>query len=398
MKNNTLFNRKIYPLGIALSVFWACLQTVSTGGTVFAEEAPAAETETYTIIKGDTLWDISHEKLQNPFLWPELWKVNPYIVNPDLIYPQNRLVIPRLPVTGTAPSVTTPSDTKSAISEPPLTAAEGTSDQHAAETKPEAKAEEPETPDVEREGSDTAEEVLPPPPLVSGMGGNWFEGLAMTRHGNQYSPQDIILSSGLIAREIPSLGTVSDSSEGKTLFSKGDIITIGLKSGVSVKTGETFTLYRQVKPVKHPKTGKQLGNLIEVLGTLKVVQLLPNRALSGQITSSYDYIFSGDHLAPYPLEQINTVRDQDQRRSTAGLRGTLIDVLHEKEIFGQYDVVYIDRGADQGVFSGDRFSVFRKRRGIGELVVISSRKDNATALVTLSEEPLEPGDDIQSKE
>ncbi|MFM2588486.1 LysM peptidoglycan-binding domain-containing protein [Vibrio sp. TBV020] len=47
--------------------------------------------ETYTVVKGDTLWDISELYLDNPWLWPRLWQVNPEIENPHLIYPGDRL-------------------------------------------------------------------------------------------------------------------------------------------------------------------------------------------------------------------------------------------------------------------------------------------------------------------
>ena len=57
--------------------------------SVTAEEVVLNDShpDSYTVVKGDTLWDISETFLQTPWMWPEIWHANPQIENPHLIYP-----------------------------------------------------------------------------------------------------------------------------------------------------------------------------------------------------------------------------------------------------------------------------------------------------------------------
>ncbi len=62
---------------------------IGLGAAALADPDPlrANHPQRYTVVKGDTLWDIADRFLEDPWLWPEIWHVNPDIANPHLIYP-----------------------------------------------------------------------------------------------------------------------------------------------------------------------------------------------------------------------------------------------------------------------------------------------------------------------
>ncbi|RLQ22090.1 LysM peptidoglycan-binding domain-containing protein [Seongchinamella sediminis] len=77
----------------SLSIWLLLVSLMFSGLLHAAVELNDDVPETYIVKKGDTLWGISGMYLREPWLWPELWDVNPQIDNPHLIYPGDELYL-----------------------------------------------------------------------------------------------------------------------------------------------------------------------------------------------------------------------------------------------------------------------------------------------------------------
>lgn len=83
----------------------------SGGAVALQDNAPLR----YIVKKGDTLWDIANKFLKDSWQWPEVWTANEKVANPHLIYPGDELYLyyvdgaPRVAV-AQAPGETAPAE------------------------------------------------------------------------------------------------------------------------------------------------------------------------------------------------------------------------------------------------------------------------------------------------
>lgn len=74
---------------------WGAI-SISTTTQAQTQEGPVLNPDVplkYVVKPGDTLWGIAAYYLRDPWLWPELWNVNPQVSNPHLIFPGDVLYL-----------------------------------------------------------------------------------------------------------------------------------------------------------------------------------------------------------------------------------------------------------------------------------------------------------------
>ncbi|VAX32811.1 hypothetical protein MNBD_NITROSPIRAE03-1565 [hydrothermal vent metagenome] len=301
---------------------------------IMAEETNYVE---YTVKKGDTLWDITGGKLSDPFQWPNVWKENPDVKNPDLIYPGQRLRLPRYMLQKQI-NIKLPEEKEVRKKRP-----------------------------VPEENAIT---ILPRKPFVV--------------------EADMLAAIGYIGKKTPGVGKIVSTPDGRTIIGKDDSAYIKLYNNAVPEKGKKFYAVRSLGVIKHPSTGKVLGKLIEVTGIIEVTGQ-EGGYTKAKVIKSFIEIQKGDPIDNYyPIESFPLVKGK-----SPAVNGTVVASRDMRLLSGNYDIVYIDRGSIDGVVPGSVFTLItgeKPNRPIGKIQVISTRQKSAAAIVTKSETAITRGD------
>lgn len=324
--------------------------------TAFSENMEYKE---YKVLKGDTLWDISSKEIKDPFLWPKIWKENPDIQNPDRISPNQTIKIPLR-----------------------LIQKEGDKeeDKEAAAAKAAAIPEQAIVEPMKEEPSKLIGKKIEPVKKI------------------YFADENLIVSSGYISdyikrKMIRGVGNISGSPSGRTLFGENDYVYI--KTDSPVNAGEKFYIIRPTTLIRHPKTKLKLGYHIAMPGVLEVLGI-ENGETKTKVTKSFGDVRIGDMLEPF--YEVEPVIDEESARKP-DVSGFVIATHYMKLISGSYDILFIDKGKNDGLELGDilkTWSVdkYNKSRTSGIIKIINLKPTTATAIVKRSESAVSVGDEI----
>ncbi|MCL4558116.1 MAG: LysM peptidoglycan-binding domain-containing protein [Deltaproteobacteria bacterium] len=343
----------------------------------------------YVVKQGDTLWNIAIRFNASPWLWPKLWEQNKYITNPHLIYPGEQITLlpsSAAPLTGIAAAA------------PVTTAAQPT--EEAAQLPEQEGA--PPTTEAEEQPMEQPEEQAPPSIETATPYGMQFVNVA----ANTYVYPSIGSSGFLATEKLSAAGEiVAAGTSGRTIFGEHDVVFINLGSGSGVKKGDQFSIYETGEKVYDPGSGDFLGYKIRILGVLKVTKV-EDSVSTADIVSSYKQIKVHDKLVPYEPGTKNI----DLTLASNPIEGYVLCGKTDQKILGEDNIVYIDRGSNNGVQVGNTFVIYRDRKPVedpatgrtlhlpkevlGKLLVISVHNNTSTAIITKSVEEIGRGDKI----
>lgn len=90
----TGLGRIMFPLRLSVAAIGMWLCTVAAVSAAATNSILRADhPQNYTVQQGDTLWDISARFLRDPWRWPQIWRGNPQVRDPNLIYPGDVLYL-----------------------------------------------------------------------------------------------------------------------------------------------------------------------------------------------------------------------------------------------------------------------------------------------------------------
>lgn len=325
----------------------------------------------HKIVPRDTLWDITEHYQKDPFKWPGVWKLNPYIKNPHLIYPGNTVKL-------------TPGGVE--ILEPDDMKAEGLDKiglepDGALVLEPEA-GEEPVV----------AEAPAPPTQKAPGL-----------------SDSSMARSGFISIRELQASGAIIGPKEKKMLMTSDDEVLVSFKEKEGIKQGSRYTVYTVGKEITHPDTGKSIGYEIDILGSVTVTRA--DGVVEAVVDNSFKEIPLGARVRPYS----EPVREVEITKASSEVAGVIVMALEGKENLAEGDIAYLDKGSDHGLMKGNVMRIFRPvpeaadpmRSGknialppldLGTLVVLEAGEGTSTAVVVKSVSPINWGDKVSTSE
>jgi LysM repeat protein len=362
--------------------------------------AQAVTPETHTVREGDTLWDLARQYRGDPFLWPDIYRMNTSVVeDPHWIYPGEVLhlagadSVPSVPTTDTPASPV--ADVGSADSAVTVDSAV-TAD--AGQAAPQQSLAQLTAVSANQPGQDE-------PSLFGTPRSHMMEETlkAYTHQPYRALRRSEFYSSGFLTeREDLPFGKVlgpvipeqiSSSSVNATALPLS-IIAIEAPRGAAYQIGDTLLLLN---------LGPELasyGDVVVPTGLARVIDTVQGRYVAN-LVAMYGPIRNGQRVLP--AETFTPSGEAHAVPVTDGVHATFLGGTGRQDLKAPQMVVFLDKGRRDGVSAGDLFEIRRRAERLPDgrqlindvmatLQVVHVRDRTATArLINVLSPDIAPG-------
>lgn len=262
----------------------------------------------YVVVEGDTLWDISAMFLRDPWLWPEVWYVNPQIANPHLIFPGDILNLvyvdgrPQVHVTRGYPTVTL-------------------------------------SPQIREEGLDKAIPTIPLDAI------------------EQFLNRTIVVDK----EDLDNAAYVVESAGEHVVTGSGDRVYV---RGIEDNGAPLYDIFEPGDAYVDPDTEEVLGYEALYVGNGPVEKFGDPATLL--VAESTREVRVGDRLLP--MNRTTPTTRFQPHAAPPGTEGRIIAVIDGVTQIGQFNVVVINRGTREGMEAGHVMKVFQAGKVIRDQV------------------------------
>lgn len=291
-----------------------------------AQQAPPAG-QTHTVKKGDTLWDIARAYLSDPFLWPEIYRLNTEVVeDPHWIYPGEVLKVP-----GTAQMA---ADDRVAQPEPeqPVPASPGAPTVFVRDAGG---------------GRLSASRVGGSPmeyPHTAVRAGEFYAAPWVDRAGGPRSRGTVVA-----AVDVPGIAGASDRSR----LGPQERAYITLPKGVVAARGDRFIVYADGPRVDDG------GAVMIPTGIIEVERADNGDATTVRVVQQFGEVMVGQGVLP--LDRFTLGTEERPSPLTLGTESKVIYIPSRAVLPSIQHYVILDATMKDGVKVGDQFTLFRPR-------------------------------------
>ncbi len=347
---------------------------------VLAQGAPA---QSHTVREGDTLWDLARQYRGDPFLWPDIYRMNTGVVeDPHWIYPGEVLHLAGGEAVAAVPSTDTPMVPDSAMNAPAAVQ----------EPAPDDPADAPASLASLTEEQPSAEDEMAP--LFGVPPSKTMEETLRAYTHQSYQPlrRSEFYASGFLTegQRLPFgkvLGPVTppqiQALARNVSALPHSIIAVEAPRGATYQVGDTLLLTRTGPEVE------SFGDIVVPTGLAQVVEAVDGKYLA-RVVAIYGPIRAGQHALP--AEKFTAAGGARAVPIEKGVVARFIGGPGRQELKAPQMVVFLDKGRRDGVAPGDLFEVRRSPARLSDgtirvdevmatLQIVHVRERSATARV-----------------